>query len=74
MALAVAAGILFIPAPAGAGLRELVLVLVLKGDLGAGGALALVVASRVLLVIADVVLAALGAAIGGRAQVRTEPS
>jgi uncharacterized membrane protein YbhN (UPF0104 family) len=58
MALAVAAGILFIPAPAGAGLRELILVLVLKPDLGTGGALAVVVASRVLLVIADLALAA----------------
>ncbi len=58
MALAVSGGILFIPAPAGAGLRELVLVLVLKPDLGAGGALAIVVASRVLLVGADLLLAA----------------
>ena len=60
MALAVSAGILFIPAPAGAGLRELILVLVLKPDLGTGGALAIVVASRVLLVIADLALAAGG--------------
>jgi uncharacterized membrane protein YbhN (UPF0104 family) len=67
MALAVAAGILFIPAPAGAGLRELILVVVLKPDLGTGGALAIVVASRVLLVIADLVLAAASLAIGHRA-------
>ena len=65
MALAVSAGILFIPAPAGAGLRELVLVLVLKPDLGTGGALAIVVASRVLLVAADLLLAAAAFALPG---------
>jgi uncharacterized membrane protein YbhN (UPF0104 family) len=65
MALAVSAGILFIPAPAGAGLRELVLVLVLKPDLGTGGALAVVVASRVLLIAADLLLAAAAFALPG---------
>jgi uncharacterized membrane protein YbhN (UPF0104 family) len=59
MALAVAAGILFIPAPAGVGLREVILLLVLRPELGPGPALAVVVASRVLLVVGDVVLAGL---------------
>jgi uncharacterized membrane protein YbhN (UPF0104 family) len=57
-ALAVTAGILFIPAPAGAGLREVVLVLVLRSILGDGPAVAVVVASRVLLVGCDLLLAA----------------
>ncbi len=70
MALAVAGGILFIPAPAGAGLRELILVLVLKPDLGTGGALATVVASRVLLVAADLLLAAVAAGAARRARPR----
>jgi glycosyltransferase 2 family protein len=73
MALAVSAGILFIPAPAGAGLRELILVLVLKPDLGTGGALAIVVASRVLLVIADLALAAGAFAFRTRGRERHSP-
>jgi uncharacterized membrane protein YbhN (UPF0104 family) len=57
-ALGVSAGVLFIPAPAGLGPREAVLILVLRPVLGAGSALAIVVASRVLLVAVDLVLAA----------------
>jgi hypothetical protein len=68
MALAVSAGVLFIPAPAGAGLRELILVLVLKPELGTGGALAIVVASRVLLIAVDLILAA--GALASRAAAR----
>jgi len=41
MALAMSAGVLFIPAPAGAGLREVVLVLVLRAVLSSGQALAI---------------------------------
>jgi glycosyltransferase 2 family protein len=62
MALAVCAGVLFIPAPAGAGIRDVLLRLVLAGSLAAGPALAVVVASRVLLIAADILLAAGAAA------------
>jgi hypothetical protein len=55
--LAWAAGLAFIPAPAGAGVREAVLVLTLGPFVGAGPALAVALASRVLLVVADVSLA-----------------
>jgi glycosyltransferase 2 family protein len=58
MALAVPLGILFIPAPAGAGIRDLVLVFVLTTLLTSGQALAIVVASRVLLITCDIILAA----------------
>ncbi len=58
MALAVPLGILFIPAPAGAGVRDVVLVLVLRSTMASGPALAVVVGSRVLLVLCDLVLAA----------------
>jgi uncharacterized membrane protein YbhN (UPF0104 family) len=57
MALAVPSGVLFIPAPAGAGVRDVVLTLVLESRLSPGQALAVVVASRVLLVAADLGLA-----------------
>jgi hypothetical protein len=66
MALAVTAGILFIPAPAGAGLREVVLGLVLASILGSGAATALVIASRVLLVACDLVLAGIALAAGAK--------
>jgi len=66
MGLAVSAGILFIPAPAGAGLREVVLGYVLVAVVTSGQALAVVVASRVLLIAADLLLAALFGFIGGR--------
>lgn len=64
MALAVSVGVLFIPAPAGAGIRDVVLALVLRTILPPGQALAVVIASRVLLVICDLVLAAMAAAAG----------
>jgi hypothetical protein len=57
MALAVPLGVLFIPAPAGAGIREVVLLLVLRTMMSSGDALAVVVGSRVLLLLCDVVLA-----------------
>jgi hypothetical protein len=62
MALAVCAGVLFLPAPAGAGVRDVVLTLVLSASLTAGQALAVVVASRAILIIADLALAAAAAA------------
>lgn len=61
MSLAVCAGVLFIPAPAGAGVRDFVLNLVLVAALVAGQALAVVVASRVLLIAVDMALAAAAA-------------
>jgi uncharacterized membrane protein YbhN (UPF0104 family) len=66
MALAVCAGVLFIPAPAGAGVRDVILSLVLGGVLRPGAALAVVVASRALLVVADLLLAALAGLVMSR--------
>ncbi len=66
MALAVSAGVLFIPAPAGAGVRDVVLSLVLRSVLTSPQALAVVVTSRVLLIMADLLLAALALAAPGR--------
>ena len=57
VALAVPLGVLFIPAPAGAGIRDVVLALVLSIILTPGQALAVVVASRVLLIGCDLALA-----------------
>jgi uncharacterized membrane protein YbhN (UPF0104 family) len=57
MALAYSLGVLFIPAPAGAGIREVILTLVLESILNKGEALAVVVASRVMLIGSDVLLA-----------------
>jgi hypothetical protein len=62
MSLAVSAGVLFIPAPAGAGVRDVILTLVLRSTLTGGQALAVVVASRALLILADLALAAIAAA------------
>ncbi len=64
MALAFAAGLLFPLAPAGAGVRDAVLTLSLAPTIGYTRALAVALASRVILVVADVLLAALGAALG----------
>ena len=61
MSLAVSAGVLFIPAPAGAGVRDVILTLVLRATLSGGQALAVVVASRALLIVADLALAAIAA-------------
>ncbi len=60
MGLAWAAGLAFIPAPAGAGVREAVLVLTLGPFIGSAAALAVALASRVLLLVADVALAGTG--------------
>jgi uncharacterized membrane protein YbhN (UPF0104 family) len=63
MGLGWAAGLLFIPAPAGAGVRDAVLVAVLAAQIGVPEALSVALASRVLLLLADVLLAAIGAAL-----------
>jgi hypothetical protein len=65
MALAVPLGLLFVPAPAGAGVRDVVLGLVLATVLTSGQAVTVVVASRAVLVACDLVLAGL-AAVAGR--------
>lgn len=62
MGLGWAAGLLFLPAPAGAGVRDAVLVATFAPQLGTGPALAVALASRVLLLVADVLLALAGAA------------
>ncbi len=62
MGLAVSAGVLFLPAPAGAGMREVVLGIVLAAALTAGQVVAVVIASRVIILLADLILAGLFAA------------
>ena len=69
MGLAVPLGVLFIPAPAGAGIRDVVLVLVLREVLPTGEALAVVIASRVILIGCDLLLAG-GAVLSGRRRPR----
>lgn len=63
IALAVSAGILLIPAPAGAGAREVVLAYVLGAVMSGGAALAVVVASRVLAIATDICVAVVGVGI-----------
>jgi hypothetical protein len=71
VSFAVAVGVLFIPAPAGAGVRDTVLVLTLAPTIGDTSALAAALASRVLLVMTDVVLAGVFG-IGRRAPVEPD--
>ncbi len=59
MALAVCAGILFIPAPAGAGIRDVILILILTPSIGATHALAVALLSRAMLILIDLLLAGL---------------
>jgi glycosyltransferase 2 family protein len=59
MGLAVSAGVLFLPSPAGAGMREIVLGYVLLAALTSGQVVAVVIASRVIVLLADLVLAGL---------------
>jgi glycosyltransferase 2 family protein len=65
MGLAVSAGLLFLPAPAGAGMREVVLGVVLLTVLTSGQVVAVVVASRVIILLADLLLAGLVSLTGG---------
>jgi hypothetical protein len=62
--LGVALGVLVVPVPAGAGVREATIVLVMHGHLGTAEATALALLSRLLLALADVSLAAAGWAVG----------
>jgi uncharacterized membrane protein YbhN (UPF0104 family) len=66
MALAVSAGLLFLPAPAGAGMREIVLGYVLVTSLTSGQVVAVVIASRVIVLLADLVLAGIFSGTGGQ--------
>ncbi len=70
MALAVSAGVLFVPAPAGVGIRDVALAFVLDTVLPSGQALVVVVASRVILILADLALPALAALAGSRSRRR----
>jgi glycosyltransferase 2 family protein len=72
MALAVSAGLIFLPAPAGAGMREIVLAYVLVAALTSGQIVAVVIASRVILLLADLLLAGIFSATGGQKQVSQE--
>lgn len=65
-ALATCAGILFLPAPAGAGVRDPILIATLGLQLGSAAALAGGLVSRVELVLADLVVAGAAAAAGAR--------
>lgn len=55
--LAASLGLLFIPAPAGAGVRELVMTVVLAHTVTTGGALVVALMSRVVAIVADLALA-----------------
>lgn len=71
-ALAASAGILFVPAPAGAGVRDVVLIATLGVSMTGAQALGVGLASRVLLIIVDLLMAAL-AVVGARLW-RSEPA
>ena len=66
MALAVPLGVLVIPVPAGAGIREVVLVLVLGSLMSSGQAFAVAVGSRAILVVCDLLLAGVAGLSGVR--------
>jgi uncharacterized membrane protein YbhN (UPF0104 family) len=71
--LAWVAGLLFVVVPAGAGVREVILVVGLASVLSSGAALAVALLSRVLLTVTDLVLA--GAAVAAyRARGTKAPS
>lgn len=74
LSLAVVAGLLFVPAPAGAGLREVVLGVVLGSVLDPTQVVVVVVGSRVVLLLADVVLGGIGALVGGRGSDTVTPA
>jgi glycosyltransferase 2 family protein len=64
-ALAASAGILFVPAPAGAGIRDVVLIATLGVSMTGAEALGVGLASRVLLIVVDLVMATV-AVLGSR--------
>ena len=68
MALGWAAGLLVVFAPAGLGVRDSILVAAFAGLVGGGAALAVAVASRVLLLLVDLALAGVALLVTARAQ------
>jgi hypothetical protein len=64
MGLAYALGLLFLPAPAGAGVREVVLAFVLRSILPYGQALTVALASRLMLIGGDLILATASVMLG----------
>lgn len=74
-AAAWAAGFLVVVIPTGGGTREVVLTLALAGQLpgGPAAAISIAVVSRLLLTVADVAVAGLGAALGPRPSDRSAP-
>ena len=66
-------GVLFLPAPAGAGIRDVILVVVLGSVMSTGQALVVVVTSRVILIACDLALAGLAGAATKRPR-STSPS
>jgi hypothetical protein len=66
MGLAVSAGLMFLPAPAGAGMREIVLGFLLLTVLSSGQVVAVVIASRVIILLADLLMAGLVSLTGGQ--------
>lgn len=65
IALAIVVGVLFIPAPAGGGIREVALLLALSALVSQNQGLAIVIVSRLSLVAVDLVLAAAAGVVGG---------
>ncbi|MGI8666733.1 MAG: UPF0104 family protein, partial [Jatrophihabitans sp.] len=72
MGLAFAVGLIVIPVPAGAGIRDAVLVATFSNQIGHTPAIAVALASRVLLVLADVGLAGAGVLLSRR-RIAAEP-
>ena len=72
-ALAFVAGLVLVPLPAGAGVREGVLVAILAGSVGTASALTVALVSRLVLVVVDLVLAASFGVLGrGRTAARAQ--
>ena len=64
IALAIVVGVLFIPAPAGGGIREIALLLALSSLVSHDQGLAIAIVSRVTLIVVDLTLAGLAALVG----------
>lgn len=73
MAIAMISGLFFFLLPSGAGVRELVIVSALAPTIGSGEAIAIAAVSRVLIVVADLVMAGAAATLGWWEQRRHGP-
>jgi uncharacterized membrane protein YbhN (UPF0104 family) len=71
-ALAFVAGVVVVPLPAGAGLRETVLVLTLGAAIGRPGALTVALLSRLIMIVAEVALASITGVPGALRWARTD--